>query len=132
MGRRGPDPDRPGAGCMSGMSSVAHLERLDADRVARPEAPLTTLKRRLAGRFPVDPFGLDPQLADLVTPVFTAALPVRVSGGEHVPEQGPATIVANRGFGFVEPAALCLAVQRTTGRRLRVIGAPGLPFLGAL
>jgi len=59
-------------------------------------------------------------------------LPVRVSGGEHVPSEGPATIVANRGFGIIEPAALCLAVLRATGRRLRVIGAPALPFLGTL
>ena len=44
----------------------------------------------------------------------------------------PATIVANRGFGVVEPAALCLAVQRVTGRRLRVVAAPAVPFLGAL
>jgi 1-acyl-sn-glycerol-3-phosphate acyltransferase len=114
------------------VSAVTQLDRLDADRFARPEAPITALKRRLAGRFEIDPFGLDPQLADLVTPAFSLALPVRVSGGEHVPEHGPATIVANRGFGVVEPAALCLAVQRATGRRLRVIGAPALPLFGAL
>ena len=117
---------------MTGSSSVTPLDRLDDERFARPEAPVTAIKRRLSGRFLIDPFGLDPQLADLVTPAFTLALPVRVSGGEHVPAHGPATIVANRGFGLVEPAALCLAVQRVTGRRLRVIGAPALPFLGAL
>jgi 1-acyl-sn-glycerol-3-phosphate acyltransferase len=116
---------------VTGMS-VTPLDRLDDERVGRPEAPATSIKRRLAGRYPIDPFGLDPQIADLVAPAFTIALPVRVSGGEHVPDHGPATIVANRGFGVVEPAALCVAVQRVTGRRLRVIGAPAVPFLGAL
>jgi 1-acyl-sn-glycerol-3-phosphate acyltransferase len=117
---------------VTGICRVAPLDRLDDERVGRPEAPVTSIKRRFSGRYPIDPFGLDPQLADLVAPAFTVALPVRVSGGEHVPEHGPATIVANRGFGFVEPAALCVAVQRVSGRRLRVIGAPSVPFLGAL
>jgi 1-acyl-sn-glycerol-3-phosphate acyltransferase len=103
---------------------------LDADRIARPESPMTALRRRLSGRYPVDPFGLDPQLADLCTPLFAAAVRVRVSGGEHVPSDGPAVIVSNRGFGVAEPAALGVAVQRASGRRLRVIGAPDMRFIG--
>jgi 1-acyl-sn-glycerol-3-phosphate acyltransferase len=103
---------------------------LDVDRIARPEPLLTALRRRASGRYPVDPFGLDPQLADLCVPVFDAAVRVRVSGGEHVPITGPAVIVSNRGFGIAEPAALGIAVQRASGRRLRVVGAPDVPFLG--
>ena len=103
---------------------------LDADRIAHPESPLPALRRRLSGRYPVDPFGLDPQLADLCVPLFAAAVRVRVSGGEHVPPTGPAVIVSNRGFGIAEPAALGVAVQRASGRRLRVIGAPDLRFVG--
>ena len=103
---------------------------LDADRIARPEPLLSALRRRLSGRYPVDPFGLDPQLADLCTPLFAAAVRVRVSGGEHVPSDGPAVIVSNRGFGVAEPAALGVAVQRASGRRLRVIGAPDRRFVG--
>jgi 1-acyl-sn-glycerol-3-phosphate acyltransferase len=105
---------------------------LDADRIARPEAFWSALRRRLAGRYPVDPFGLDPQLADLCIPFFEAAVRVRVQGAEHVPESGPAVIVSNRGFGVVEPAALGVAVERATGRRLRVVGAPDIPLLGTL
>jgi 1-acyl-sn-glycerol-3-phosphate acyltransferase len=108
------------------------IETLDADRVSRPESLPRALTRRFGGHYPVDPFGLDPQLADIVTPLFTFALPLQVEGGEHVPRTGAATIVANRGFGLIEPAALGVAVQRATGRRLRVIGAPAVPFLGAL
>ena len=58
-------------------------------------------------------------------------MPVDVHGRRARPATGPATIVANRGFGVVEPAALGVAVQRATGRRLRVVGAPAVPFLGA-
>ena len=36
-------------------------------------------------------------------------------------------LVANRGFGIFEPAAVAVAVERATGRRLRVIGAPTAP-----
>src|SRR5262249_20507337 len=110
---------------------ATQLERLDLDRIAAPEPMSTAVKRRMAGRYPVDSFGLDPQLADLSLPLFRAAIRVRVSGGTHVPTDGAAVVVANRGFGFAEPAALGLAVHQATGRRLRVVGAPGLPFLGA-
>ncbi len=113
-------------------SEVATLDPLDADRITRPESLPVGVKRRLSGRFPIDPFGLDPQLANLVAPVAAVAVPVRVIGAEHVPASGPAVIVANRGFGIAEPAALGLAVQRATGRRLRIVGAPSLPFVGAL
>ena len=106
------------------------VDVLDPDRIARPEAPWAALRRRVSGRYPVDPFGLDPQLADLCVPFFEAAVRVRVSGGEHVPSTGPAVIVSNRGFGVAEPAALGVAVQRASGRRLRVVGAPDLPFVG--
>lgn len=103
---------------------------LDADRIARPEPLLEALRRRAAGRYPVDPFGLDPQLSDLCVPLFDATIRVRVSGGEHIPTTGPAVIVSNRGFGVAEPAALAVAVQRVNGRRLRVVGAPDIPFFG--
>jgi len=113
------------------MSSLQSLDRLDADRVAPLEPFWTAVKRRFAGRYPVDAFGLDPQIADVFAPVFGFAVPVRVTGAEHLPRTGPAAVVANRGFGFVEPAVLGVAVQRATGRRLRVVGAPTVPFLGA-
>jgi 1-acyl-sn-glycerol-3-phosphate acyltransferase len=104
----------------------------DADRVAPAETILRALRRRFDGRYPVDPFGLDPQLCDLTAPAWSAALRVDIAGGEHVPARGPAVLVANRGFGVFEPAAVALAVQRTVGRRLRVVGAPSLPVLGRL
>src|SRR5258706_16325867 len=106
------------------------VDVLDPDRIARLEAPWAAVRRRVSGRYPVDPFGLDPQLADLFVPLFEAAVRVRVSGGEHVPSSGPAVIVSNRGFGVAEPAALGLAVQRASGRPLRVRGAPDMRVVG--
>jgi len=112
--------------------SVASLERLDADRISTPESLFAAARRRFMGRYPVDPFGLDPQIADLVMPVFAAMIRVQTSGGEHVPDHGPAVIVANRGFGVAEPTALGIAVQHATGRRLRVVGAPPMPIIGPI
>jgi 1-acyl-sn-glycerol-3-phosphate acyltransferase len=110
---------------------VARIESLDADRVSRPESPWRALERRFTGRYPIDAFGLDPQLSDMVIPLFTLAVRVDVEGAENVPASGPAVVVANRAFGFVEPAALAIGVLRATGRRLRVVGAPTAPFLGS-
>jgi 1-acyl-sn-glycerol-3-phosphate acyltransferase len=112
--------------------SVASLERLDADRISTPEPLLAAARRRFMGRYPVDPFGLDPQLADLAAPVMAAMIRVQTSGGEHVPDHGPAVIVANRGFGIAEPTALGIAVQHATGRRVRFVGAPQMPIIGPL
>ncbi len=113
-------------------AEVVTSKDIDTDRIGKPVSPASFVRRRFAGRYAIDPFGLDSQLANLLAPAWTAAVPVRVSGGEHVPTYGPATIVANRGIGVVEPAALCLAVQRVTGRRLRVVGAPAIPILGTV
>ncbi len=90
------------------------------------------VRRRLDGRYAIDPFGADPQLQDLISPLFTATLRVRVEGAEHLPRSGPALLVANRGFGLLEPSVLGVALRQQVGRRLRVVGAPDLPLLGDL
>jgi hypothetical protein len=105
---------------------------LAIDHVSPAESVLQTLRRRIGGRYPIDPFGLDPQLADLSAPFVRALVHVAVTGAEHVPREGSAVLVANRGFGIFEPAAVAVAVERATGRRLRVIGAPTAPFVSGL
>jgi 1-acyl-sn-glycerol-3-phosphate acyltransferase len=114
------------------MTEAVHEYGLDADRILPAENLWRALQRRLGGRYPVDPFGLDPHLSDLSTPLVSALVRVEVTGEEHVPEHGGAVLVANRGFGLAEPAAVAVAVRRATGRRLRVIGAPTVPFVGGL
>jgi hypothetical protein len=105
---------------------------LDPDRVSDPESLLDALRRRFSGRYPIDPFGLDPQLCDLASPAIEALVRVRVEGAHRIPASGAAVLVMNRGLGLLEPTALALAVRREAGRRLRVVGAPGVPFVGGL
>jgi 1-acyl-sn-glycerol-3-phosphate acyltransferase len=112
------------------MSSVAQFDARDTEFVRPAESPLDALRRRFSGRYPVDAFGLDPQLADIVAPIVGLGVRVHIEGEGNVPSTGPAAIVANRGFGLMEPAALGIAVRHATGRRLRIVGAPTVPILG--
>lgn len=113
---------------MSPLHAVAY--GLDADRVGAAPGVVSVVRRRFGGRFFLDPFGLDPQLCDVVAPFVDSAIRVAVEGSEHLPTTGPAVLVANRGLGVAEPAALSVAVRRAVGRRLRVVGAPDLPVAG--
>ena len=103
---------------------------LDDDRASPAEPPLTALRRRFDGRYPRDPFGLDPHLQDLLSPAFSLLTRVDVRGSEHIPARGAALLVCNRGVGLLEPSALGVAVRQVRGRRLRIVGTPDLPFLG--
>jgi hypothetical protein len=100
----------------------------DGDRVQPLESPLAFARRRVDGRFQIDAFGGDAQLMDLVGLVL--GVRVEVEHAERIPRIGGALIVANRGLGVLEPAALAIAVRHAVGRRLRVIGAPDAPLLG--
>jgi 1-acyl-sn-glycerol-3-phosphate acyltransferase len=112
--------------------ATARDEQLEVDQIDEVAPLLEVLRRRIDGRYPIDPFGYDPHLVDLVTPLFAAALRFEVTGGENIPTTGPAVLVANRGFGIAEPALLGMAVRRTVHRRLRIVGAPSLPALGGI
>lgn len=114
------------------MSTVTAFNNHDDDRVSPADPPWTFVRRHLDGHFTVDPFGLDARLADFVAPAARLAVAVHVAGADNVPASGPAAVVANRGFGVFEPAALAIAVRRATGRRLRIVGAPPVPFVGAV
>lgn len=113
---------------MSAVGTVTY--GIDEDRTQPPEGPIATLRRRLDGRYPVDPHGADPQLQDLVAPLVGLGLRVDVEGAENVPARGPALVVCNRAFGLIEPLALSVAVRARRGRRLRIVGVPDLPLLG--
>jgi len=112
--------------------AAAREEQLEVDQIDEVAPLLEVLRRRIDGRYPIDPFGYDPHLVDLVTPLFATALRFEVAGSENIPATGPAVLVANRGFGIAEPALLGMAVRRTVHRRLRIVGAPSLPALGGI
>jgi hypothetical protein len=101
----------------------------DTDRAQQTDIA-DVVRRRWNGRYLVDPFGADPQLQDLVAPLFARGVPVRVTGGERLPTDGPALLVTNRGLGVLEPTALSVAVRQECGRRLRVVGTIELPLVG--
>ena len=65
------------------MRAVADRERLDVDQIGRVASLGTMLRRRFDGRYPIDPFGFDPQIVDLVTPVFEAAVRVEIEDGHY-------------------------------------------------
>ena len=112
--------------------AVVRDDQLDVDQIGEAVPFGTALRRRIDGRYPIDPFGYDPQLVDLVTPVFNSALRVDIAGGENLPHTGPAVLIANRGFGIFEPAVLGISVRRAVQRRLRITGAPGIPAFGGI
>lgn len=103
---------------------------LDSDRAHDPESLSKALRRRIDGRFPVDQFGADPLLQDVLAPLIGLCTPVHVENAERLPDIGPAVLVSNRGVGLGEPIALSVAVRKTVRRRLRVVGTPELPMLG--
>src|SRR5262249_15075288 len=82
------------------------------------------------GRFQIDAFGGDAQLMDLAGRALALGVRVDVEHAERIPRLGGALVVANRGLGLFEPAALAVAVRQTGGRRLRAIGAPALAAPG--
>jgi hypothetical protein len=112
--------------------AILRDDQLEVDRIDEAVPLGTALRRRIDGRYPIDPFGYDPQLVDFVNPVFSAALRVDITDAENVPRSGPAVLIANRGFGIFEPAVLGISVRRAVRRRLRITGAPALPALGGI
>ncbi len=113
------------------MAEVTSLPAFGVDVERIQEVSLVdVVRRRVDGRYAIDPFGADPQLQDLIAPVVRRIAPVRVTGAHHLPADGPALLVSNRGLGVLEPTALSVAVRQETGRRLRIVGTAELPGVG--
>ena len=90
------------------------------------------MSRRLQGTFAVDPWGLDVDLLDRVTPLVDLRWSITVDGAEAVPADGPAVLVSDRRLSPSEPAVIARAVRRSTGRVLRVVGIPDVAPVGPL
>lgn len=108
------------------------------DRVA---PMLAFLRRRLTGEYAVDEFGFDAELTEAVLlpalrPLYERWFRVETFGGEHVPAQGGALLVANPAGALpVDALMTTVAVRDATParRHLRPLGADlvfATPFVG--
>ena len=86
------------------------------------------LRRRVAGEFEVDPWGLDRDVIEAATPLTRLRWEIDLSG-RPLPD-GPAIVVFNRRFGVSEPIVVAEAVRRLSDRCLRIVGLPDVPLLG--
>jgi hypothetical protein len=115
-----PSAEHPSTGRLSSVGQVGQV----GQQVAA--AAGSALARRLRGDVTVDPWGLDPEVADLLRRTLTLALRVSVAGPGTLPVEGPCVVVVNRRFGLVEPLVALRAVHDAVGRRARFLGtAPG-------
>jgi hypothetical protein len=88
------------------------------------------LTRRLDGTFEIDPWGLDVDLLELLSPLASIRWSIAVEGGDAI-ARGPALLVAPRRLvAPTEPLVLAAAVLRATGRPLRVLGIPDIAPIG--
>jgi 1-acyl-sn-glycerol-3-phosphate acyltransferase len=100
-------------------------------------------QRRLAGGYEVDEFGFDPDLNSAVLMPAALALyrnwfRVQARGLQHIPDAGPALVVANHSGVLPLDAIMlqaCVFSEHPASRNLRLLGADlvyRLPVLGSL
>lgn len=89
------------------------------------------IRRRLAGDFEVDEWGLDSDLVETLSPLFSLRWSIEVQGAERL-DDGPALLVYNRRFGPSEPFVVARAIRSATGRHLRVAGVPDVMIAGPI
>lgn len=87
------------------------------------------LRRRLEGTFTVDPWGLDPELVELLASAARLRWDVDVRGCLELPA-GPFAVVINRRAGLSEPWVVAEAVRRVADRHVRFVGVPDVAPLG--
>lgn len=111
---------------------------LGSDWETRIATLLATMRRRLAGDYPVDEFGFDPEIAEVlasaIEPIAEKWFRLEVRGIENIPEEGGALLVANHsGTVPLDGLITGYAVKKYSGRNLRPLGADlvfSLPLVG--
>ncbi len=111
---------------------------MGTDWQATVSAVVGQLRRRLAGNYQVDEFGLDPEVLDLlallVEPLAESWFRLQVRGIENIPAEGGALLVANHsGTIPVDGLITGYAVRKYAGRAIRPLGADlvfRLPYVG--
>lgn len=90
------------------------------------------LRHRLSGDYLVDPWGLDLDLLDLVSPLVGARWRVSTEHADLLPTTGPALLVFNRRLGLSEPLVLARGVRLAAGRVVRTVGVPDIAPIGPM
>jgi 1-acyl-sn-glycerol-3-phosphate acyltransferase len=111
---------------------------LGSDWESKVATLLATLRKRLSGRYEVDEFGFDPQIAEVLSaaiePLAEKWFRLEVRGVENIPEDGGALLVANHsGTVPIDGLVTGYAVKKYAGRNLRPLGADlvfSLPVVG--
>lgn len=80
------------------------------------------VRRRFDGTNDIDPWGLDLDLVDLLSPAFAVRWSIEVQWPDRIPSKGPAVLVHNRVVGVSEPVVLARGIRRATGRPVRTAG----------
>ena len=111
---------------------MSTLEVADEDVVVPDRSLVAVLGRRVTGRFPIDPWGLDVDAAGVLRTLPGAGGLVRVEGAARLPD-GPALLV-QRPRGWPGPRLVVAAgVARAADRPVRLTGVPDLGLvIGAL
>jgi 1-acyl-sn-glycerol-3-phosphate acyltransferase len=123
------------------MTESAEAAERSAQEMTEPSEPdvwdrrvagaLSLLRHRLTGDYEVDEFGFDKQLTEsvflpLLRPLYRAWFRIETYGVKHLPEDGPALIVANHsGTIAIDAVMLTVAVhdEHPAKRFLRLLGA---------
>lgn len=116
---------------------------LDLVKEPPPSGIEAFVRRRLAGDYPVDDFGYDPELArevllPLARPLYERYFRVKTLGLDRIPETGPALLVGNHSGTVALDAVMvqyAVAMEHPNERPVRNIGADlvyQLPFIGPL
>ncbi len=105
--------------------SAQHLQP-----AARPAGLGAIIRHRWEGSEPIDDWGLDPELVDLVRPLMALRWRIDVESAENVPAAGAAMAVFNRRLGLSEMFVCSRGLRESTGRFIRPVGAPDIGVVG--
>jgi hypothetical protein len=100
--------------------------------VSTISALATVVRHRFEGTGSVDEWGMDPAVVTLGRDLAHLRWQATVSGVEHVPERGPALLVANRRPLGATPLLVAAALGHASGRAVRFAGLPDVAPAGPL
>jgi hypothetical protein len=92
----------------------------------------TLLRQQAMGTNEVDPWGMDPDVTSVARGLANLRWDITVGGAEHVPETGPALLVANRQPFGATPLLVATGIGRSTGRPVRFTGIADIAPVGPM